>query len=602
MKAQLLLAAAAAAVSAAALSAAETNPGAEGNSLFAAAAPQPQQRPEGRLPGFATELAERPLPKGNEAWTVIGHEEAWKALARADAENRQRTRWRYATSLIGQELGSEAAGVLEVMESDDPDLALVDTFRLAKGAAFAQMRRPQQALEALIGPALANNAEACAWRLLVLAEAGFGEQALGQLNCALPALNARPAEQRNRFVLATAEAALETGRADLAMSTLRQIRSGDPAGDLLRGRAFYALGKPGEARIQLRRVAKSGTEEQRLDAELAGIEDSVARKDIAPNAAIEKLNRIRYGWRGGPIERRALELSYRLATDSGDTRGALSAGSTLFNYFELGAEGPPLAAALQKQLASVLDAANRMPLDQALGLYWDFRDLAPLGAEGDLLVNHFADRLQSAGLYAKAAELLEHQLYVRAQDLAKGPLSAKVGRLHILAGRPDMALKVIRDTANIVYTPEMRAERHRVEAVALTQLGKTSEALAVLQEVPDGAGLRAEILWKARAWAAFAAEAAPALPPAGKLSEVGQATILRHAVALAMTHREPEIAALRARYAGAFATLPTAAAFDALTSDPASVDPERLGKAMAAIPTASPAGDIADLLEVRRNS
>jgi len=595
MKSRLLAAAAATALSAVAL--AQTP---EGNSLFDLPAPIAPERPEGRLPGFATELAERPLPKANEAWATISDAQAWAALARADAENRQRTRWRYAASLIGQDLGTEAAGVLEVMEADDPDLALVDTFRLAKGAAYALMRRPEKALDALVGPGLANNAEACAWRMLVLAEAEFGEQSLSQLNCALPALNARAPAARRRFVLATAGAALDTGRADLAISTLRQVRSGDPAGDLLRGRAFYALGKPGEARIQLRRVAKTGTEEQRLDAELSGIEDSVARKDISAKAAIERLDRIRYGWRGGPIERRALELGYRLATDSGDLRGALSAGATLFNYFDLGAEGPPLAAALQKQLATVLDASNRMPLDQALGLYWDYRDLAPLGAEGDLLVNRFADRLQNAGLYAKAAELLEHQLYVRAQDLAKGPLSAKVGRLHILAGRPDLALKVIRETATVVYTPEMLAERHRVEAVALTQLGKTAEALAVLQEVPDGAGLRAEILWKARAWSALAAETV--LPTGGKLNDIGQATILRQAVALAMTRREAELAALRARYAAAFAALPTAAAFDALTSDPAAVDPERLGKAMAAIPTASPAGEIADLLEVPKKS
>ena len=568
--------------------------------LFQASTTAPDSRQEGRLPGFAIELSGKPLPTSAEAWQIVSHDEAWASLARADSESRQRRRWRYAASLIGQGLGSDAAGVLEVMAQDDPDLALVDTFRLAQGAAFAQMGRAEKALTALVGPGLASNPEACAWRMLVMGEAGFGEQALSQLNCALPALNGRPAPARRRFVLAAARAALESGRADLAVTTLRQIHAGDPAGDLLRGRAFYALGKPGEARLQLGRVARAGNEEQRIEADLSTIEDSTARRQMPVKAALEKLERIRYSWRGGPIERRALELSYRLSTDAGDLRGALSAGSTLFNYFELGPAGPPLAAALQKQIGSVLDDSNRMPLDQALGLYWDFRSLAPLGAEGDLLVSRFADRLQSAGLYAKAAELLEHQLFVRAEDLAKGPLSAKVGALHILAGRPDRALSAIRNTAEIAYTAEMRWQRHRVEAVALTQLGKTAEALAVLQEVPDGAALQSEILWKARAWGPLAEATAAALPPAGQLSDVGQATVLRHAVALAMTRREPEIAALRARYAAAFAQLPTAAAFDALTSEVSAVDPAGLSKAMAAIPSASPAGEIADLLEVQK--
>jgi hypothetical protein len=609
MKPRLYAAAAAAALSAAVFAQAPGDHQAAGSDALIAgpepgAAPQaprpPERRSEARLPGFANELSARPVPSGREAWDHLSDEDAWSALALAGADSRQHTRWRYAASLIGQELGSEAAGVLQVMEEDEPDLALVDTFRLAKGAAFAQMRRPEEALNALVGPGLASNSEACAWRLLVLAEAGFAEQAIAQLDCALPALNSRPVAERRRFALATAGAALDTGRPDLAVSSLRQVRTGDPAGDLLRGRAFLALGKPRDARTQLERVAKNGNEEQRTDAELSAIEASVARKDIAPKAAIERLDRIRYSWRGGPIERRALELSYRLSSESGDLRGALAAGSTLFNYFDLGSGGPPLAAELQAKLTAILDPSNGMPLDQALGLYWDFRALAPLGAEGDLLVSRFADRLQSAGLYAKAAELLEHQLFVRAQDLAKGPLSAKVATLHILAGRPDRALDAIRKTTDVVYPREMLWERSRVEAVALTQLGRTAEAFAVLSEVPNGGLLQAEILWKARDWNALAAATAPTLPAGGRLSDVAQATVLRHAVALAMTGREAEIAELRARYAGAFAALPTAAAFDALTSDLRAVDPEQLSKAMAAIPSASPAGEIADLLEVSK--
>jgi tetratricopeptide (TPR) repeat protein len=593
VKPRLLTAAAALALSAAAL--AQDPP-----ALFAPPKPPQGAQKEGRLPGFATELSEAPLPAGPQLWKPVSYREAWSALARAGMEDRQRVRWRYAASLIASGMGSDAAGVLQVMLSDDPDLALVDTFRLARGAAFAQMGRPEQALEALVGPGLAANPEACAWRMLALGEAGFGEQALGQMNCALPALNARPQPERRRFILAAASAALETRRPDLAVATLRQIRSGDPEGDLLRGRAFYALGKPGEARIQLGRVARNGNEEQRLDAEVSGIEHAVAQGGFNRSAALKKLEAIRYGWRGGGVERRALELSYRLASDAGDVRGALSAGSALTNYFELDENGPELVAALQKQLAAVLDPASKLPLDQALGLYWDFRDLAPLGSEGDLLVGRFAERLQAAGLYAKAAELLEHQLYFRAIDLARGPLSVKVGTLHILSGRPDRALAALRKTANVVYPAPMLWERHRIEAVALTQLGKTNEALALLQDVPDGHQLRAEILWKARDWRALAEVTAPALPTGGALSQVGQAAVLRHAVALAMLNRSADLATLRARYASAFARLPTAAAFDALTSDLAAVDPQKLGTAMAAIPTASPAGEVADLLEVPR--
>src|SRR5687768_3535735 len=60
----------------------------------APAALLPAERPgDGRLPGFASELSGVALPNGAEAWKIVDHAEAWSALARANSESRQRTRW-----------------------------------------------------------------------------------------------------------------------------------------------------------------------------------------------------------------------------------------------------------------------------------------------------------------------------------------------------------------------------------------------------------------------------------------------------------------------------------------------------------------------------
>jgi hypothetical protein len=287
-----------------------------------------------------------------------------------------------------------------------------------------------------------------------------------------------------------------------------------------------------------------------------------------------------------------------LAKQGGDTRGALSSGSTLVRYFDLGPDLPPLLAEVQAQLSALLAPGNRMPLADAAGLYWDYRDLVPTGGEGDQLISRLADRLQGAGLYARAAELLEHQLRHRALDVAQGPLSVRVATLHILAGRPDRALAAIKDTERTIFPQQMLWDRARIAAVALHQLGKTQEALAVLEDVPDASGLRAELLWKRSDWSHLVVESAPSLPGAGPLTEVKQAVVLRYAIALGMLGREDELARLRSRYAAGFAKLPTAPAFDMLTREPGSVDPESLTRAMSAIPSASPAGDYADLLEI----
>jgi tetratricopeptide (TPR) repeat protein len=547
-----------------------------------------------RLPGFAADLAQQAPVAMPGAWKIVDDDASWKAITRASQDTRQQVRWDYARSLIGQNRGPEAYGVLEVMRQDDPDMDMVDAFRLAHGVAMALMNHSADALSELGAPGLVNNPEACAWRMRILSETGFAEQALQHMACARPALEA---QKRKPFIIAAAKAGVEAGRAGEAMNWLRQLPDRDAVANLYRGKAELVLGHADQARLRFARVERAGTMQERMDARLSGIEAEVAGGNIKRGPALKQLAALRYAWRGDEIEERALRLSYKLSTDAGDLRGSLSAGATLFRFFDPSRQGPEFMSSLQGKLTAALDPRTKLTLEQAAGLYWDYRDLSPSGADGDLLVSRLAERLQSAGLYGRAAELLEHQLFTRVNDLAQGPLSARVASLHILSGRPDRAIAALRKTANEDYPDAMIYARQRVEAVALSQLGRVEEAFAVLQNVPDAGALRSEILWKKRQWAGLASETGKALPPAGAVSDVDQAVVLRHAISLAMLGRETELAGLRARYAASFRGLATAPVFDMLTATPGSADPAALARAMASMPAVSPAGEIASLLD-----
>lgn len=566
--------------------------------LVGADLPPRPSLPVARLPGFAAALAQQPAITGAAAWRVIPPDQAWSTLATARSSDRQQARWDYARSLIALERGAEALGVLDVMRQDDPDLAMVDAYRLARGAAFIQLERFEEASEQLSASSLADNAEACIWRMRALALSGFAEQALQQMRCAVPAF-AGP--RRKAFALAAARAAVEGGKPAEALRYLNGVPDRDPAANLYRGRAELALGHPDQARLRFARVERSGPMALRMDARLSEIEAEVANGSLDGDAALKRLTAFRYVWRGDAIEERALQLSYRLSARQNDLRGALSAGATLFRFFDSAKQGEDFLPALQAKLAEALDPARKLPLEQAAGLYWDYRDLSPSGAEGDLLVSRLAERLQSAGIYGRAADLLEYQLFNRAGDLARGPLSARVAGLHILAGRPDRALDLLKRSLDASYPDAMIFARKRVEAAALSLTGRVPEALAVLQDVPGASTLRAEILWKQRDWKQLAAETAGGLPVSravsGALSEVDQAMVLRHAIALAMLGREDALAALRGRYAERFHGLKTAPVFDMLTASPGTADPDRLARAMAAMPASSPAGDFAALLD-----
>lgn len=556
------------------------------------------QAPAARLPGFAPELADSPRISGPKGWGNVPRSQALAALARSRPSTRQRARWDYARSLIAADRHADALGVLDVMLQDDADLALVANFQLARGVVLTSLGRSLEALDALDRDQLAGNAEACLWRTRALVHAGMTQDALQQLGCARAAAASRSAAERVPFLADAAEAMLAHGQAALALRWLAAAPDGDPAANLMRGRAHTALNAFGEARIRLGRAERGGNEAERYEARLGLLEIAVAQRTMKTAEARQEVDYIRFVWRGGPVEQRALQLSYRLAKQAGDTRGAIAAGATLIRYFELGPALPPLMSEVQAQLAGLLAPENKMPLADAAGLFWDYRDLMPAGGDGDRLVSRLADRLQAAGLYARAAELLDHQLHHRALDIAQGPLSVRVATLQILAGRPDRALAAMKETEGTIFPQSMLWDRARIQAVALHQTGKTEEALAVLDDVPDTSGLRAELLWKRRDWDRLVAEGAPDLPGQGTLSEVKQAVVLRHAVALGMLGRESELARLRGRYQAGFTGLSTAPVFDMLTRQAGAADPAGLTRAMSAIPTASPAGRFADLLEI----
>ncbi|RXR28743.1 hypothetical protein [Sphingobium fluviale] len=549
-----------------------------------------------RLPGFAAELANRPLPRGPELWAGPSPESALEQLAVAHNSERQAARWDYALGQIGARRASEALGALDTMLADDADMALVPGYRLARGVALAMLTRPAEALTMLTDPMLARNPEACLWRLLAQVQAQRAGPAMAELKCAIPAVNARRLESAGTFIRAAAWAAIRTNNAGSALDWLAQLPDNDGAANILRGEALIALGNLPEGRLRLDRVRQGGGPEHRIEAELALVEALVARHQMPVPEALKRTERILFLWRGGDVEQRAFTLGYDLAEQKRDAVAALRFGGMLLRYGAPGARAGEILAACQQRMFTILDPASKLKLEDAAGLFWDNRDLAPTGPRGDRMLDLLAGRLAGAGLYERAADLLSYQMRARAKDVEKGPVSAQVARLYLLGGLPGKAILALRESEQPAYPPAILAARRHAQAVALYQLGRVGEALALTEDQPEMAGLRAEMLWRRRDWRALAA-AEGAVPAKGALSAVDQALILRRAVALAMLGDERGVAALRGRHGAAFARLPSGPAFALLTGPASAMTSDGITRAMAAIPVVSVAGEDDALLD-----
>lgn len=549
---------------------------------------------------FAPTLGRLPLPSGRAAWPVIADADAWHALGVSGSE-RQPARWAFARSLIGGNRGAEALGVLETMRQDEPDLILLDSFRLAYGAALTLAHHDSEALVALTpapGSAASMSAERCAWRLRALADLAQYDAARALVTCATPALMARSAPARAPFTLAIATVALETGRPEAALGVLNSLPPDHTGATLLRARAQATMGQYAAAKTLFGKVEREGAAAERAAARLGVIEVGVASHDLTPEKAIKELGALTFTWRGDAVEERARALAFRLAVDSGDHPAALAAGAALLRYFDVTRRPPTFRAELDQQLETLIGPGSTTPLPRSATLLWDYRDIVPSGASGNQLIETFAQRLVQAGLYQQAADLLGYQLRYRTSDIAQGPLSARVATLQILAGKPGDAVTLLRSTERTDYTPAMNDERRRLQAIALSQLGRVDQALAILAEVPASTALRAEILWKQRRWAELVNADQSLLPPAATpLNEVEQTIVLRHAIALAMLGRVNELGAVHQRYGAAFETKPSGTVFRLLSGPLAAGETTRLEQALAALPSVSPIDALAPLLD-----
>ena len=120
---------------------------------------------------------------------------------------------------------------------------------------------------------------------------------------------------------------------------------------------------------------------------------------------------LRYRWRGDATELETIRALGQIYLGLGRYREALealrSAGQRLPDL--------PQALQLQDDLSGAFKSlfldgqADGLQPVQALALFYDFKELTPIGADGDLMVRKLARRLVDVDLLSQAADLLKYQ-------------------------------------------------------------------------------------------------------------------------------------------------------------------------------------------------
>ena len=135
-------------------------------------------------------------------------------------------------------------------------------------------------------------------------------------------------------------------------------------------------------------------------------------------------------------------------------------------------------------------------------MFYEFRELTPIGRRGDEMIRRLADRLVAVDLLDQAAELLQYQIDHRLEGSARAQVAAKLAMVYLTSHKPDLAIGALRSSRIADLSGELRQQRLLLEARAQSDIGRHDLALDIVSNITgrEAIRLRSDIYWAARRW------------------------------------------------------------------------------------------------------
>jgi len=469
------------------------------------------------------------------------------ALSAESEKNKQR--FALARVYFANNHAMEALGVMKRMANVDPSITNDPSYNVLRGAALTLVGRTDEARKDFEVHALAHDSDAALWRgLLDVADKNW-EEALRNFEEGADSIYSYSRELQARFRLATARAALELKRLNTAADALDAMPANPGSATLaadakvLRGWYLERIGRTGEALEEYAKVMKGNQRAAEAEAKLRRISLLLNKGKMPRAEALEKLEGLQMSWRGDDIELGTMRMLASIYVEERRYRDA-------FNIMKNGIIAYPessLAVLIQDEMKQVFKRlflkgdADKMDPIKSLALYYDFRQMTPVGRQGDEMIRRLSDRLVKFDLLDQASDLLDHQVNNRLRGAARAQVATRLGMIHLMNHKPEQALRTIRLTRQAGLPAVLKRSRNMLEARALGDLGRAEAAIEILNTM-EGAEierLKADALWNAQKWQQTAQQLEKMLGPRWQenkeLNDTERFDVLRAAIGYSLS-------------------------------------------------------------------
>jgi tetratricopeptide (TPR) repeat protein len=484
--------------------------------------------------------------------------------AQAPESKRAVARLDLAKFYLARDMYAEAKGVLNVVIGDTSPNAVEDVSALVlRGVASILMDRPEEGLKDLSNPLIGNQYDAPLWRAFAYARQGRWAEARDTFKGVEASMGALPVELQRKALIEALRAAIEVrdfagaGRRLNEFELVGTPRELEPAVAVLTGRVAEGLGKTEDALNAFHTAADSWDRRAAAQGQLRELTLRLSTGDIKRPELISDLETLTTVWRGDETEVEALALLAKLYTQDGSYRNAFNVMRTAL----MAHPNSDMTRRIHDEAALTFDSlflagkGDSMPAIDALSLFYDFRELTPIGRRGDEMIRRLSDRLVSVDLLEQASELLQHQVDHRLQGAARAQVATRLAVVYLMNRKPDKALSTLRATRSADLSNELRNQRLLIEARALSDIGRHDVALEVIANMDgtEAVRLRSDIYWSARRWREAAEQIELMLGERWKefppLAETERADILRAAIGYALGEDALGLMRFREKYA-----------------------------------------------------
>jgi tetratricopeptide (TPR) repeat protein len=500
-----------------------------------------------------------------------------RAFARSDSLD---DHYRIAEFLIANNLAHEALGVLRVIGVMDPAQVREARFAGLSGIANVLAHRSKEGLEALAHNELGADPYAAVWRALAHERLGQYAEARREFVAGDSAFYSMPEDWGAALKLANVRAAIEMNDVAAAGRHLDLLEAkGLPEGSssahamLLRAELMAISGNR-DAALSIYGALMSDPNEE--VSATASFRDAILRQergDLTSDRVIETLEALRYRWRGDALELRVTEALGEQLYQSGRTLEGLRVMQSAVHRQDDGVQARRISRRLTEIFRELFlkDGAQHMQPIEALGLFYEFSALTPIGADGDRMIRRLSDRLVDMDLLKQAAELLEHQTSNRLRGSERAEVAADLAAIYLMDRQPEAALNTLR-ASRIARLPEPLIEQRRyLEARALGAVGRVDHAFELLEgdDSPTAASIRADTAWNAKDYerAAEWLELAATRRMGAILTAQVSRDLLRSALGYQLSGQNEKLRALKVRHDDRMRRGPDASAWTIVTDE-----------------------------------